>query len=196
MIELLDLELIKRVKEGEEAAFEHLFRRYEHVIANIARRYYVHGYETEDFYQVGAMAFYRAVLNFEEKEDSTFYGYVLSCVRNEIISQFRRQALKVEYATEYKDIAMVMESSEIYTVEKSEVLEEEKGSLMHVYRTELAKLLSEGGFFTPLQLKCLEGFIAGLSYSEIAEKHGIDVKQVDNALLKLRSKLRKRGFGD
>jgi len=196
MIELPDSELIKQVKEGDEVAFEHLFRRYEPLIAKIARKYYVHGYETEDFHQIGAMAFYKAVLSFEEKETTTFYGYVLSCVRNEIISQFRRQVLKVEYATEHEDIAMVMESCEMYTVEKSEILEEEKGTLMHTYRTELSKLLSESDFFTPLQLKCLEGFIEGLSYLEIAEKHGIDIKQVDNALMRIRTKVRKRGLID
>jgi len=196
MIELPDLELIKQVKKGEEAAFEHLFHRYEPLIAKIAQSYYVRGYESEDFYQIGALAFYLAVLNFEEKEDSTFYSYVLSCVRNKIISQFRKQVLKVEYATEDEDIAMVMESSEMHTVAKSEILAQEKGCMIQLYRTALSKLLLEGNFFTPLQLKCLEGFIEGLSYLEIAEKHGIELKQVDNALMRIRLKVRKLDWAD
>ena len=196
MIGLPDSELIKYFKEGNESAFEHLFRRYEPLIAKIARKYYVRDYETEDFYQIGAVAFYKAVLSFEENENSTFYGYVLSCVRNEIISQFRKQLLKFEFATDYEDITTVMESCEIYTIERSEILDEENGDILHVYRTELAKLLSERKFLSPLEKKCLEGFIDGLSYLEIAEEHGFETKKVDNALMRIRAKIRDRGFKD
>jgi len=196
MIELPDLELIKQIKEGDEAAFEHLFQRYEPLIAKIARKYYVRGYETEDFYQIGALAFYKAVLSFEEKENSTFYGYVLSCVRNKIVSQCRKYLFKVEYATDYEDIVTVMESRKVYTIEKSEILEEEKNTILHAYRTELSKLLSEDNFFGSLERKCLEGFIDGLSYLEIAKKHDIDIKKVDNALMRIRAKIRKRNLAD
>jgi len=196
MIELPDLELIKQFKDGNEAAFEHLFRRYEPLVAKIARKYYVRGYETEDFYQIGAVAFYKAVLSFEEKESSTFYGYVLSCVRNKIVSQFRKQLIKIEYATDHEEIATVMESCEMYTVEKSEILDEENDTLVHAYRTELAKLLSEGKLLSSLEKKCLEGFIEGFSYAEIAEVQGIEIKKVDNALMRIRAKLRKRDFID
>ena len=195
MIELPDSELIKQVKQGNESAFEYLFQRYESLVAKIARKYYVHGYETEDFYQIGTEAFYKAVLSFEEKEASTFYGYVLSCVRNKMISQFRKQFLKVEYATDHEEITTVMEACEQYVVETSELLEEEKDTLLHGYRTELSNLLSQN-FFSPLEQKCLEGFIAGLSYSEIAEQCGTEIKNVDNALMRIRAKVRKRDMRD
>ena len=192
MMGLSDSELVKQFKDGDESAFEHLYRRYEPLIAKIARKYYVRGYETEDFYQVGAVAFYKAILSFEENENSTFYGYVLSCVRNKIVSQFRRQLLKVEYATDNEDIATVMESCELYTIEKSEILDEVSGNPLHVYRAELAKLLSGSKFLSPLEKKCLAGFIAGLSYLEIAEEHGFEIKKVDNALMRIKAKIKDR----
>ena len=196
MVELLDAELIKRFKEGDEVAFEALLQRYRPLIKKIARSYYVRGYEEEDFHQIGAMAFHKAVLNFEEKETSTFYSYVLSCIRNKIVSQCRKYIQKTEYAMDYEDIAKVMESSSMYTVEKSEVLEEEKDTMLYAYRAELSKLLSKDDFFAPLERKCLEGFIEGLSYLEIAEKHGIEIKKVDNALSRIRAKIRKHDFSD
>ena len=196
MIELLDSELIKRFKEGDEVAFEQLLQRYKPLISKIARKYYIRGYEIEDFYQIGAMAFYKAALTFEEKENATFYGYVLSCVRNKIVSQCRKHMQKIDYATDYEDLAIVMESSNIYTIEKSETLEAEKNTKLHVYRTELSKLLAKDHFFGPLEQICLEGFMEGLSYSEIAKKHGIDIKKVDNALMRIRAKIRKHDFTD
>ena len=195
MIEVLDSELIKRVKAGDEVAFEHLFQRYEPLIAKIARKYHVRGYEIEDFYQIGALAFYKAVLSFEEKEDVTFYGYVLSCVRNKIVSQCRKHLHKVEYATDYEDVCVVMEANGIYTVGESEILEEEKDTILHAYRTELSKILLEDDLLSAFERRCLEDFIEGLSYIEIAEKHGIGIKKVDNALMRIRNKIRKRDSG-
>lgn len=193
MMELSDSELIKLFKEGNESAFDYLFRRYEPLIAKVARKYYVRGYETEDFYQIGAVAFYKAVLSYEENGNSSFYSYVLSCVRNSIVSQFRRQLLKIEYATDFEDIEKAMEACKIYSIEKSEILDEENDILLHSYRTELARL-TKSKFLSPLEKKCLVSFIDGLSYVEIAEEHGFELKKVDNALMRIRTKLRERGF--
>jgi len=193
MIQRPDLELIKLVKEGNEAAFEHLLKRYEPLIAKIARSYYIQGYEKEDFYQIGSVAFYKAILNFNETE-ATFYAYALSCVRNEIVSQCRKQLTRVEYATDHEEIATVMESCEMYTVEKSEVLEEENNPKLHAYRTELKALLSEHSYLSAFEKQCLEGFANNLGYIEIAEKLGVDIKKVDNGLTRIRAKLRGRGY--
>jgi len=196
MIGLSDSELIKYFKNGNEGAFEDLFRRYEALVAKIARKYCVPGYEAEDFYQVGAVAFYKAVLSYDENVNSTFYGYVLPCIRNEIVSQFRKQLLLIEYATDFEEITTVLESCEIHTIEKSEIVDEEYDNLLHAYRAELAELLSERKILSPLEKKCLEGFIGGLSYLEIAQEHGIAIKKVDNALMRIRAKIRSRGVGD
>jgi len=194
LLGLPDLELINYFKEGNELAFDYLFRRYEPFIARIARKFYVFGFDTEDFYQVGAVAFYRAVLSFDEDSSATFYSYVLSCVRNEIVSQFRKQLLKIEYATDNEEIASTLEACEIYSVEKSDILDEENDSMLHTYRVELEKLLSEDEFLSPLERKCLQGFINGFSYLEIAEEYGFEIKKVDNALMRIRSKIKGRGL--
>ena len=191
MIKLSDSALIKRIKEGDETAFEYLLQRYEPLITKIARKYYMRTYEKEDFYQIGAAAFYKAVLNFEEKEDSTFYSYALSCVRNKIVSQCRKHLTKVEYITDYEDFTTVMEAHEMYTVEKSVLLDEVNDTLLHAYRTELTKLHQ---FLSPLEKKILESFVQGFSYTEIAEIHGIEIKKVDNALMRIRAKVRERIF--
>lgn len=43
---------------------------------------------------------------------------------------------------------------------------------------------------TPLERRCLNGVILGMSYSEIAEKIGVPKKTVDNAVARARAKLR------
>lgn len=42
-----------------------------------------------------------------------------------------------------------------------------------------------------MELCALKGYVSGLSYSEIAESTGLDVKAVDNALQRVRKKLLK-----
>ena len=43
---------------------------------------------------------------------------------------------------------------------------------------------------SPMELRCIEGVILGMPYSEIAEKLFISVKSVDNAVTRARAKLR------
>ena len=43
---------------------------------------------------------------------------------------------------------------------------------------------------SPLELRCIEGVILGMPYSEIAKRLSISVKSVDNAVTRARAKLR------
>ncbi|MCL1990665.1 MAG: sigma-70 family RNA polymerase sigma factor [Defluviitaleaceae bacterium] len=196
MIDRPDSELIAQVKQGDEIAFEHLLLRYKTLINKVVRRYYLQSYEREDFYQVGAVAFYRAVLTYQKQEDATFYSYALSCVRNEMVSLCRKEIIKTEYATEMDEITLIMESRGTYSVEKSHVLEEENNTVLHVYRTELNKLLLQDNFFGKVEQQCLEGLINGLTYEEIAKAYQFDVRNVWNAMCRVRGKLRKHGLDD
>jgi len=61
-----DAEIVRQVVEGEVNAFEHLLRRYENVVLNIARRHVPPGH-VEDTTQDVFIRAYRALPGFKEK---------------------------------------------------------------------------------------------------------------------------------
>jgi len=196
MLDLPDEILIKQVQKGDDKAFEHLLGRYKILIDKIIRRYYLPSYESEDFYQIASLAFHRAILTYEKQGNATFYTYALSCIRNKLVSLYRQELMKREYAVDIEEMTVIAEARENYVLEKSDVLEEEQDTLLHHYRAELDKLLGKKSFFGDIEQKCLRAVIEGFTYSEIAEKYGFDHTKISNAMTRVRAKLKKHGFAD
>jgi len=194
MVELPDETLINRVRIGDDEAFEHLLERYKSLIDKIIRKYYLSTYDADDFYQIASLAFHRAILTYQKQDSATFYTYALSCVRNKLVSLYRQELIKQEYAIGIEEMTVIAESREVYVVEKSAVLEEEQDSMLHYYRSKLDQLLAKGNFFGEIEAQCLKAALEGLTYSEIADKYGFDHAKISNAMTRVRAKLKKNGM--
>lgn len=191
MIELPDIELIEQFKKGNEAAFECLLTRYDLLIKKVARRYFGHGYELDDFYQIGAMAFLDAALNYEESKAYTFYAFALSCVRNGLVSEYRKIASEIEYTSRNEILSFVSETRRNYSALNSEFTEEENGTILFTYRQLVKKVLESDHVLTKFEKRCFKGYVEGKTYEEIALELDEAVKSVDNALVRCRKKMRK-----
>jgi len=190
---LTDLELIAQLKGGNEEAFECLLKRYEPFVKRIAKRYFVPGFDWEDFYQVGAMAFFNAVTTYKADKNASFYTYALSCIRNRIVSQYRKLSMKIEYVIEDEKLMLVMDARETYSATPSHVLDEENETALFSYKQRLEKIITKVKL-SQLEKNCLEQYLSGKSYEEAAEKLGISRKQVNHALFRGRKKVRESGL--
>lgn len=191
MIELPDAALVEQFKNGNEAAFECLLARYDLLIKKVTRRYFGHGYEPEDFYQIGAMAFLDAVVKYEESTEYTFYAFALSCVRNGLVSEYRKIASKVEYTASNEILSYVRETRRNYSALNSEFTEEENGTVLFTYRQLIKRVLESEHMLTELERRCFKGYVEGKGYEEIALELNEEIKSVDNALVRCREKMKK-----
>jgi len=189
-----DMMLVKKIKEGDEYSFEVMLKRYDPLIVKIAHKFYLYGYEVDDFKQISSLAFYDAILNFDESCEFAFYAYALKAMRNRMMSLCRKELVKDEKGTEHDEISVVMEARENYIVFQSEIVDEANDLEIHKYRVLLKELLSETSFLSPFERICLEGAISGLPQATVAQINNADLKKVNNAWLRIREKLRKRGF--
>jgi len=192
---LTDLELIERLKEGSEEAFECLLERYKPFVKRIAKRYFAPGFEWEDFYQIGAMAFFNAVMTYKEDKDVTFYTYALSCIRNRIVSQYRKLSMKSEYVMEDKRLMFVMDTRAAYSHVSSGALKEEKGAVAFSYKQRLEQIMAQVKL-SKLEKACLGEYMLGKRNDVIAKELGISRKQVSEALTRSRKKIREHGLSD
>ena len=193
MVHLPDIDLIKLVKEGDETAFEQLLYRYNPLIKRLVGSYYARNYDKEDFYQIGVLAFYHAVLTFKMENDGRFYAFALSCVRNKIISAWRQIREEIQYETDYHDFLVVMDSTPSYDF-GSEIIDIVNDDQLLNQRQRLDDLLNNQKFFSKMEQKVLSGYIAGMSYQEIANAKGLKVKQVNQALTRIRAKTKQLGI--
>lgn len=189
--ELSDIVLIEKFKDGNEMAFECLLTRYDLLIKKLARAYFGHGYEPEDFYQIGAMAFLDATLKYEQSREYTFYAFALSCVRNGLISEYRKIVTDVEYTYRNEILSYVSETRRNYSALNSEFTDEVNGSVLFTYRQLVKKMLESESILTKLEKKCFKRYVEGKPYGEIALEINEEIKNVDNALFRCRRKIKK-----
>ena len=153
-----------------------LLRRYEPMLAKMAATFGTLGYE--DCMQEGGIALVDAVLHYDATRGTRFATYAYVCVRNRLM----RLLSKADNTSDWEVEATVspMPSPE-EAVLREEAIEESKA---------LAKRLLSHFEYAVWRMR-----IDGYSYQEIAvaltnTKRNVDVKSVNNALTRVRKKLR------
>lgn len=133
--------------------------------------------EPEDLAQEGFLSFLNAVDSFDPNRGAKFSTFADVCVTNGI----RNAALKLKKNAGETHGSELEENSE--TISSPENIWFEKEKMLGVYG-EIESLL------TKREWDIFRLYLVGLSYGEIAERLDIPVKSVNNAVFRVRKKLR------
>ncbi len=168
--------LITLAKQGDENAFIDLVAQYKPLIESMSKSYKKkcanEMYSEEDFVQESTLALYSAVKTYKEKNEVTFGLYAKICIRNRLVSLLRTASKKSD-----KTVRVKSEQNEpVYRL-----LEAEKAK-------ELEKRIQSSLSNFEWSVFCL--YIQKKSYSEIAEAVRRPVKSVDNAICRIKKKLK------
>lgn len=85
-----DLDLVRRVRDGDEAAFRSLFRRYGPAANGLARRVVRQPFMAEEVVQEAFLALWRDPLAYRE-DRGTFRAWLLSAVHHRAVDMVRRE---------------------------------------------------------------------------------------------------------
>ena len=174
--------LIKAVRHGDQTAFEQILLQYKPLIDSAISRFTkdeVSRSHEEDLRQEATIVFYNAILNYDLESDGIEFGlYAKICVTNAIISELRRlQKTKSEqFSSDLEDSI-----SETEKEPSERVIERE--SLQRIDSL-IRSVLS--GF--EYHVWCL--YTSGKTAGEIAAETGRSKKSIENAVYRIRKKLR------
>ncbi|MBQ8825474.1 MAG: sigma-70 family RNA polymerase sigma factor [Oscillospiraceae bacterium] len=176
------IEIVRRNrndKQGKEAVSE-LISRYIRLILKRANTYSDNYSDVEDLTQDGMLAFYEAVDSFDLSRGTKFSSYADVCVSNRIKTAAAKLAAinsrLSDIDSEDDDIRVTEASPESICLEKEN---------FRSINREITAILA------PLEVKVFRFYLDGASYKEIAEKLDITEKSVDNAVFRIRKKLKK-----
>lgn len=182
--------LVNDFQQGNEEAFTVLCEKYKPLMLAMISRIIlssfpgVAGSEHDVLMQEATMALYDAARSFDaEQSEVTFGLYSKICIRNRLVS------VKRKFAAEKKKKNKKMSAST--KVSEAERVGREVAS--HKHRAQpnaeaLSKVID--GCLSEFEKKVFGLYLQNLSYSEIAEILGISLKSVDNALYRIRCKLK------
>ncbi len=176
-------ELVVRVRQGDGSAFEQLLTVYEPMISSALRRYLPDGADEDDARQEALAGFYRAALSFDEKQPDVAFGlYAKICVSHALISHAREIARRTRGAAgniEYEDYVRYYGDT---AADPAELVAEREST------ETLRRLIKQS--LSPFENRVWDMHLAGTSTQVIAEQLNKPVRSIDNALYRIRKKLR------
>ncbi|MCR4615578.1 MAG: sigma-70 family RNA polymerase sigma factor [Clostridiales bacterium] len=182
---LTDEQLVSLARRGDDSAMAILIARITPAVqARAAVNSVGSSVEFDDLTQEGMLGFLKAVYSFDEEGGASFRTYANTCINNRIVSVLRRQSRGKDIPSpaivslDEADFELPASSDD----DPQEIISAEE-SVRQLDDTLSRKL-------STMEKKVADLYLSGLSYGDIAVRLGISDKAVDNAIQRMRKKLR------
>jgi RNA polymerase sporulation-specific sigma factor len=192
-----DEELITRLREGETAITEFICNKYKDLVRSKAKSMYLLGADTEDLLQEGMIGLFKAVRDYDSGRDASFFTFAELCISRQIYTA-------VQASRRHKHAPLNTYISLYASAEKGEISKEDKNLIKAASSTEpspeallidrenaerLERIIEKE--LSKFEKQVLDLHLVGNGYTEIARILGKDVKATDNALQRVKAKLKK-----
>ena len=185
-----DEELIFRFKQGETEILDYLMEKYKNMVRKKARAMFLIGGDNDDLIQEGMIGLFKAVRDYQPEKEASFQTFARICVDRQIynaIQNSNRQkhqplnsyiSLSLEDGENEEHLPdMWVENPESIIIDQENVRDLEQ---------EITCTLS------PMENQVLDYYLDGNGYTEIAKIMGKTPKSIDNALQRIRGKIKEQ----
>ena len=194
-----DEELILRYRDGEEGIIDHIMDKYKNLVRKKAGSMFILGGDRDDLIQEGMIGLFKAVRDYDTGRDVSFFTFADLCISRQLytavqasarqkhfplntyISLYSHSAKEAKEEQEGKSLMNALEGRAGKNPEEM-VLEQERIEWLEAAITEE---------LSTLEKQVLDLHIIGMTYTEIAKVLGRDEKSTDNALQRIKHKLRR-----
>lgn len=189
-----DEELIAILRGGEQEVIDFIIEKYKPMVRQKARVLYLVGGEQDDLIQEGMIGLFKAVRDYDSGRDASFYTFAELCISRQMYTALQASGRKKHsplntYVSIYQghdgeEGAGLIEALENHKERNPEEI------LIDKENVEAIERIIENDLST-FERQVLELSMTGMGYVEIAKLLGKDVKSTDNALSRVKTKIRK-----
>ena len=182
-ITLTDDELVFRAANGDDAAMALLIATVTPIARAKASGFVSPRVSGDDLVQEGLLGFLDAVKTYDPSKGSPFKAYAEVCINNRIVS-----AVRTSFNNKNAALSGAL-SYEPEKIDKADVGADPANIVSEKEDSEhLENILSEG--LSDFEKQVVDLRLMDMSYSEMAERLGCTEKAIDNALQRIRKKMR------
>lgn len=190
--EMSDEQLIGQLRSGDSRVMDYILDKYKPLVRKKANAVFLIGGETDDLIQEGMIGLFKAVRDYDGGKEASFFSFAELCIT--------RQLYKAVEASNRKKHAPLNTYISFYS---------ETGEEGH----SLAETLTTGGMgdpeqmiidqenlkqfwdglrehLSPMEQQVLDEYLQGNNYQQIAEHMNKPPKTIDNALQRIKTKVR------
>lgn len=194
-----DEELIVRLRDGEEQITDYIMDKYKNLVKSKAKSMYILGADNDDLIQEGMIGLFKAIRDYDSGRDASFFTFADLCISRQMYTAVQasgrqKHAPLNTYISLYSHVTgnsgQDSEEAELLNIlaSKAELSPEEL--LIDKENVEGLEKIIERELST-FEKQVLDLYITGMSYVQIAKVLGKDGKSTDNALQRIKGKLRK-----
>lgn len=190
---MTDEELIEALRKGENEIIDYLMNKYKNLVRKKAKVLYLIGGDTDDLIQEGMIGLFKAVRDYRGDKESTFYHFADLCIARQLYtaveaSQRKKHAPLNSYIPLYTDSGDSDEWNLENALSSMDELNPEKMVIHQENLKAFQKKVSDS--LSSMEKEVLTYYLQGYDYVQIAEAMGKEPKAIDNALQRLKKKLK------
>lgn len=188
-----DEDLILALRSGEKEITDYLMNKYKNLVRKKAKALYLIGGDTDDLIQEGMIGLFKAVRDYQPDKDSSFYHFAELCIARQMYnaveaSNRKKHAPLNSYVPLYAD---VKDADGMNLVDVLGGMDESNPEELFINQENLEdfqKKVNEN--LSAMEQEVLTYYLQGFGYVQIAEVMGKEPKAVDNALQRIKKKLK------
>lgn len=190
--ELSDEQLIRKLREGDSKIMDFILDKYKPLVRKKSNAMYLIGGDTDDLIQEGMIGLFKAIRDYDESKEASFYHFAELCINRQIYSAIeasnrKKHAPLNSYISFYSDsnedgvaVEDLLGADFLSNPEEVVIAQESQEILLHKLRAKLSKF----------EQNVLDDYLSGMNYQQIAEKMGKSPKAIDNALQRIKGKMK------
>ena len=191
---MTDEQLLQRLRSGETAITDYIMDKYKHVVRKKAKAMYLLGGENDDLIQEGMIGLFKAVRDYDETQETSFYSFAELCISRQIytaikLSQRQKHMPLNSYISLYSQGEDNEEDRQTPLIDQLQTLKDNNPDELFldkeyfsVMEQELKQKLSD------LESRVLHLHLMGEDYRSIARLLDKSPKSIDNALQRIKQK--------
>lgn len=195
-----DEELILRLRDGEKSITDYIMDKYKNLVRSKAGSMYILGADREDLIQEGMIGLFKAIRDYDIGRDASFFTFADLCISRQMYTAIQA-AGRQKHAPLNTYISLYAKASE-----SGDISQGEDGELMNsiispkernpedlLIDKENMELLEKAidKELSGFEKQVLDLYLTGMKYGQIAKVLGKDDKSTDNALQRIKAKLKK-----
>lgn len=192
-----DEELICRLRDGEEAIMDYILNKYKNLVRKYARNMYILGAEEQDLIQEGMIGLFRAIKDYDSGRDASFFTFADLCISRKMYTAI--EASKREKHTPLNNYISFYASNDGDSIDSKTMfmdllsageISNPENLLIDKENVEQIENLVEQEL-SSFEKQVFDLYITGMKYGQIAKVLGKDEKSTDNALQRIKNKLKR-----
>lgn len=188
---LSDEQLIEELRQGDDNIMDYILNKYKPLVLGKANAMYLIGGDTDDLIQEGMIGLFKAIRDYRDDREASFFHFAELCVNRQIYSAVEASNRK-KHAPLNTYVSFYSQNGEEGKPLAETLPDVTDNPEQMIIAQESMQLFWENvkSRLSAMEREVLDAYLSGLNYRQIAEKMNKSPKAIDNALSRIKSKIR------